>query len=42
MQQILWICILLRRASEPVGGEIWLANAYQLQHGSRFLHPDEA
>lgn len=34
--------VLLRRASEPAGGEIWSANAHQLQHSSRFLHPDEA
>lgn len=34
--------ILLHRASEPAGGEIWSANAHQLQHRSRFLHPDEA
>lgn len=34
--------IVLHRASEPDGGEIWFANAYQLQHSSRFLHPDEA
>lgn len=34
--------IVLHRASEPDGGEVWLANAYQLQHSSRVLYPDEA
>lgn len=33
---------VLHRAGEPDGREIWFANAYQLQHSSRFLHPDEA
>lgn len=33
---------VLRRTSEPDGGEIWLADAYQLQHSSRLLYPDEA
>lgn len=33
---------VLHRAGEPDSREIWLANAYQLQHSSRFLYPDEA
>lgn len=37
-----WNGIVLHRASEPDGGEIWFAIAHQLQHSSRFLHPDEA
>lgn len=41
-QQSLLNGIVLNRASEPDGGEIWFSNAYQLQHSSRFLHPDEA
>lgn len=37
VQWVLW-----RRVSGTVGGELWSANAYQLQHSSRFLRADEA
>lgn len=33
---------VLLRTGEPDGGEVWLSHAYQLQHSSRLLHPDEA